>query len=388
GRNIMIMNAINMDIREQQNIGIITKPISKASIVPLSNLIDILRPFSDTIYVITGGEGMRLMQKDDAGVFVLGVKYTKKDNVIIKIAYHIETQLIMSFNLIRSYKNVHIWIFFIDSHSFLLPVLTAKLLGKKIIFALAASIKNSAKAQEDILADVLVYFENINFKLSNRIVVYTSNLVKEWNLEKYESKISVAHRHIPDFDKFKTQRQLNERDNLVGYVGRLSEEKGALNFVRAIHEISKENDVIKFVIVGDGHLKGEIDKYVSSNNLMEKVELLGWVPHEELPGYLNQLKLLVLPSYSEGLPNIMLEAMACGTLVLATPVGAIPDIIIDGETGFLMECNSPECIVSNIIRALKHPDQEGISKRALALVVSEFSYENAVKQWEDVLDKV
>lgn len=383
----MIMNTRDMDKR-QQRIGIITKPISKASLVPLSNLIDILRPFSDTIYVITGGEGMRLMQKDDAGVFVLGVQYTKKKNVIIKISNHIQTQLMMSFNLIRSSKNMSSWIFFIDSHSYILPVLTAKLLGTKIIFALAASIKNSAKAQENILANVLVYSEEINFRLSNRIVIYTPNLVNEWNLEKYRSKVSIAHEHIIDFDKFKTQRQLNERDNLVGYVGRLSEEKGVLNFVRAICEISKEKDDIKFVIVGDGHLKDEIDKYIVNSGLREKVELLGWIPHDELSEYLNRLKLLVLPSYSEGLPNIMLEAMACGSPVLATPVGSIPDLITHGETGFLMKSNSAECIAENVIRVLVHPDLEGIARRARALVERDFTFEMAAECWKKVLDDV
>ena len=99
----------------------------------------------------------------------------------------------------------------------------------------------------------------------------------------------------------------------------------------------------------------------SKENLNNKVELTGWIPHDELPDYSNMLKLIVLPSYTEGLPNIMLEVMACGTPVLATPVGAIPDVINDGENRFLMENNSQECIAENVITSivsnLKTPDK-------------------------------
>jgi len=81
---------------------------------------------------------------------------------------------------------------------------------------------------------------------------------------------------------------------------------------------------------------------------------------------------------SEDAPGVdgVIDAMACGTPVLATPMGAIPDVIKDGETGFLMENNSPECI-ANVIRALESSDLEGIAQRAQVLVECEFTYERA-----------
>jgi glycosyltransferase involved in cell wall biosynthesis len=368
----------------QQNIGIITKPIGKAGFAPLSNLIDIVCP----TYVITGGEGMSLLQKNNPGIHILGIRYKPKVNIFAKIANHIYTQLRISFKLIRLAKSTGIWIFFLDSHSFLLPVLTAKLMRKKIIFALAASIMNSAKAQKDTLANVLIYSEAINYKLSTRIIIYSPNLIKEWGLEKYRDKIYIAHEHFLDLDKYKIKNQLNERENLVGYVGRLSEEKGVLNFFKAIPKVIKEKENLEFLIGGDGQLRDEIERYLDEENLNDKVKLVGWIPHDKLPDYMSELKLVVLPSYTEGLPNIMLEAMACGTPVLATPVGAIPDVIKDGETGFILEDNSPECIAKNVIRALNDSNLDIIVKNAKELIEEEYTYEAAVERYRKILENL
>ena len=81
----------------------------------------------------------------------------------------------------------------------------------------------------------------------------------------------------------------------------------------------------------------------------------------------------------------MLEAMACGTPVLATPVGAIPDVIIDGKTGFIMENNSPECIAENVIRALASPDLERIAEGGRRFVEENFTFEKTVKNWKGIL---
>jgi glycosyltransferase involved in cell wall biosynthesis len=337
-------------MKEQPNICIITTPRPKAGVIPLSNLVDILYPLSHDLYVVTGNEG-NVACKDREKVHGYSIVYKPKTQIIARTFNYIYLQLRISYRLMKLTRNVDIWIFFM-AEGLLLPVLTLRLLGKPVILSLAASSPKIIEANKDIslLDRITKFLEIINYILSNRIILHSPNLIKEWNLEKYKNKISIAHEHFLDFDKFKIKKQLKGRETLVGYIGRLSEEKGTLNFIKAIPEISEEKDEIKFLVGGDGQLRDKIEKYLDKENLNDKVKLTGWIPHDELPDYLNEMKLVVLPSYTEGLPNLMLEAMACGTPVLATPVGAIPDVITDRETGFIMEDNSPTCIAENVMK--------------------------------------
>ena len=80
--------------------------------------------------------------------------------------------------------------------------------------------------------------------------------------------------------------------------------------------------------------------------------------------------------------------MACGTLILATPVGALLGLIKDGEAGFIMENNSPECIAENVIRALKYPNLDGIIKNARELVKKEFTYDATVERYKKALEYI
>jgi glycosyltransferase involved in cell wall biosynthesis len=150
--------------------------------------------------------------------------------------------------------------------------------------------------------------------------------------------------------------------------------------------LKKQSD-ISLLIGGDGQLRSDVENYLREKNL-DNVNLVGWIPHEKLPNYLNQLKLIVLPSYTEGLPNIMLEAMACGTPVLATPVGSMVDVIKDCETGFIMENNSPECITNNVIRALEYPDIDIVAKNAKEFVMKEFTFERTFVTYKKILDRI
>ena len=80
--------------------------------------------------------------------------------------------------------------------------------------------------------------------------------------------------------------------------------------------------------------------------------------------------------------------MGCGAPILATPVGGIPDVIKDGETGFIMEDTTPECIAINVTRALNHPDLEKITKNARTLIEKEYTLEAAVERYRELFDNL
>ncbi|WP_181391450.1 glycosyltransferase family 4 protein [Methanospirillum stamsii] len=235
---------------------------------------------------------------------------------------------------------------------------------------------------------MLKSFSTIGYFFADKIILYSSKLIPEWKLGKYSEKIIIAQRHFLDFTTFTITTPYKDRYPLIGYIGRLSGEKGVLHFTEALPAILNRHKDLRCLIGGDGQLKDSIESSLHDNDISIRVDLPGWISHDELPHYLNQLRLLIIPSYTEGLPNIMLEAMACGTPVLATPVGAIPDVLIDGDTGFIMENNSPECITKNVIRALNSPDLFVIAEKGRRYVEKNFSFENALVIWKNVLEKI
>jgi glycosyltransferase involved in cell wall biosynthesis len=371
----------------KHRIGVVTFPIYKSGNQPLSNLMDIVDLCSGGTTLITGNDGYDLF-KDDPRFHVDGIYHVQGSHLGSRVFRYVLVQIRISCHIIQRNSSVDKWVFFFGGNGLILPLLTTKLSHKFTALLLADAGAELAKASRDPLSCFLKALSHMTYALTNNLILYSPGLISEWNLGRHHHKIRIAHEHFLDFNTFTVTTPLTERSLSIGYIGRMSGEKGILNFAQALPAILGGWQGLRVIIGGDGQLKEAVEASLEEGGLTTRVDLPGWISHDDLPKYLNQLRLLVLPSYTEGLPNIMLEAMACGTPVLATPVGAIPDVIIDGKTGFIMENNSPECIAANVIRALSSPDLERIAEDGRRFVEEHFTFERVVEQWKEVLEEI
>lgn len=305
------------------------------------------------------------------------------------LIYHIK----VSAKLVQISGKVDIIILYL-SGPLILTVLAAKLLGKKVSIYVTGLASKDMKALRSrwarhILPRISRLLEDACFTLADQILVESGSVTQFHNLGRYQNKVAITGGRYVDSGLYSIRNQLAQRGNAVGYIGRVTKSKGVINFAKGIPLIAKGyGSNVRFLIVGDGDQLEQIKQVVDDTGQKDRVSFTGWIPYNELSDYYNQLKLLVLPSYTEGLPGIVQEAMACGTPVLATAVGGVPDLIKDEETGFIMEDNSPECIAKNVMRALEHPRLGEIAQDARNLIEKQYTYDVVAKKCQVALGKL
>lgn len=128
------------------------------------------------------------------------------------------------------------------------------------------------------------------------------------------------------------------------YLGMVSEPKGAFDLIKAASHLPREKHASLQIIMA-GH--GEVDRArgeVSALGLEDVIDVKGWIEPAERDLLLREMHALVMPSHFEGMPMSLLEAMSFGLTVIATPVGAIPDVVIDGDNGFLIPVGDTDAL--------------------------------------------
>lgn len=151
---------------------------------------------------------------------------------------------------------------------------------------------------------------------------------------------------------FRRSLGVDSEDFVILYVGRFDQVKGVDYLLEAVKMIYSEHEKIKLILVGDGNLKDYY--YEISEPIRDAVVFTGF--RSDIPKFMNMADVVVLPSLSEGCPNVVLEAMACGTPVIASRVGAVPDIIENDRTGVIVEPKDVEGLKWALARLME--DQE------------------------------
>lgn len=385
-----------MNQASKLKIGVVTYPISGsgAGSIILSSFISILEPLADKIVIISEDfHSENQFQSEKSEIYnVHGYPTDKKTSSLFNIVLYVKYQILLSLKIIQCSDKIDL-VFMYGGSSLLIPNICAHLMGYKVaIFAQGPDYNVVPLSYPSTIGKLLYHIVKIvgllNLSLADRIIVQSEKMVDYENLTQFTHKILPLGARYVDNSLLNYEIPYDHRDSIVGFVGRFEKEKGILEFVDSIPIVHSINPRIKFIIGGDGSLKDEVNRKLHESGLTAHVELLGWVPQKDLPHILSNMRLLVMPSSSEGLPTIALESMACGTPVLATPVGGVPDIITDGETGYIIDVNTPNSIAKKILEILDQPDGNVISCNGKKIILAKYTFNKAVIRYRQIIESL
>jgi glycosyltransferase involved in cell wall biosynthesis len=193
-----------------------------------------------------------------------------------------------------------------------------------------------------------------------------------------------------DIELFLAQPDAEPAANAPGmvlFVGALVYLKGVHNLIAALAALGADYPQARLVIVGQGGYRGELEKLVERLGLSGKVTFTGELSQPLLQEYMQECSMLVLPSLSEGLPRVLLEAMACGKPVIGAAVGGIPGLIEDGVNGFLVPPDDVQSLAECIKKLLADERlARSLGERGRDFVARTFSTERYVAGYAEIVE--
>ncbi|MFH2138132.1 MAG: glycosyltransferase family 4 protein [Candidatus Omnitrophota bacterium] len=184
-------------------------------------------------------------------------------------------------------------------------------------------------------------------------------------------------------DSARRKLGIEGEDMVVLFVGNFKRIKGIDFLLEAAKKLKADFPKLKFFLVGQGPLEYSYKNFVKKNRLDKTVKFLGVKTPEEIAMLMNGADILCLPSLNEGLPNVVLESISCGTPVIASNVGGIAEVICSDESGFLIKPGNTDSLVNALKRGLtKEWDRKEIFKRS-----SDFSWVRNAEGLYEIIKK-
>ena len=186
----------------------------------------------------------------------------------------------------------------------------------------------------------------------------------------FENRINNKNRLITIYDAINVQKFENKKNKnllqkefnlpynslIIGNVASLTNQKDLFTFIDTAKKIKDKNNTqhpIKFVIIGEGCLKDDLKTYAKTNNLENDLIFTGF--RSNVSDLIPEFDIFLITSITEGLPLSIYEAMACSVPIVSTKAGGIPEVVINGETGFLAELKDSEILSDSVIKIINNP---------------------------------
>ena len=204
---------------------------------------------------------------------------------------------------------------------------------------------------------------DLNIVLSQRLV----QMIKE---KSPEAKVKVLYNavNVPQTNPY------NVLSHNVLFLGRLGKRKGTYVLLEAIRKLNETLPVdVKFYLCGDGEVE-EVKKKVKEMGITQRIAHIGWIDGQQKKNFMAQSMMNVLPSYNEGLPMTILETMAHGIPNISTNIASIPEVLHDGENGFLITPGDTATLYDRILCLSTNTElRMELSRKSYELIKNSFS---------------
>ncbi len=213
-------------------------------------------------------------------------------------------------------------------------------------------------------------------------VVYRKFFVDKVGLEIQRCPLlpsGIATEELLDIGASRAYAENEERIEIL-FLGWMDREKGVFELLECARRMAEAGRPrFRILMAGDGSALADVERYVRSHRLAEVVCLLGWIDADEKARRLRGAHMLILPSYMEGLPCAVIEAMAAGLPVVATKVGAVPDLVCDGVNGFVVAPKDVDQLCDALGRLLMDGDlRERMGRAGWRIAKEKFGVERQV----------
>jgi glycosyltransferase involved in cell wall biosynthesis len=180
-------------------------------------------------------------------------------------------------------------------------------------------------------------------------------------------------------DRFVPPEILPEPGTFI-FVGRLREQKGLHYLIDAIALLSpKEQALVRVTVVGDGPWREKLMQHAQQKGVQDHLNFVGWVERSEIPGYYQAHSGIILPSLDEGMPNVLLEAMACGLPVIGSDIAGNRDLV--QGNGWLVAPAQPDQLSNALCEALNNPEQLEHMGQVSRRIAEEHSWQHVANQY-------
>ena len=228
----------------------------------------------------------------------------------------------------------------------------------------------------------LPIYRRVEAKLArncNLLTVVSSSMRKEFlNLYQVDSQVVGNGVDLVKFNHGAAKKKL------ALYVGMFTIGKGILDLVDVASAIAVDFPDYVITMIGSGSLLGYLNRKIRKNGV-KNIEIINHLPHSQLIKYYQEAELFVLPSYYEGLPTTILEAMACGLPVVATNVGGIPDQVEEGVNGYLVPPGRSDLLAERVCRLLGDaPLRKEMGRRSRLKAEKEFSWQSVAEKFKKI----